>query len=120
MQIDPAVRKSIFRDISLSLFIYALPVVLMYLSFSIRGYKPWQNPLSTGQTWILPNWSNYRISCFVLLLGAIELLSALCDRDRWDGNENLTDLVCFAFPFLVLRPVVTYFGLKLLPRVLPG
>ena len=33
MQIDPVVRRSIFGDISLSLFIYALPVALMYLTF---------------------------------------------------------------------------------------
>ena len=120
MQIDPAVRKSIFRGISLSLFVYTLPVALMYLSFSIKGYKPWQNPLSANQTWFLHSWSNYGISCFVLLLGVVEFLSGRYDRDRWDGNEKLTDLVCFAFPLLVLRPFVTYFGLKLLPLVLPG
>lgn len=120
MPIDPAVRRSIFRGISLSLFIYALPVALMYLSFSISGYKPWQNPLSARQTWFLHSWSNYGVSCFVLLLGVVEFLSGLYDRDRWDGNEKVTDLVCFAFPLLVLRPFVTYFGLKLLPLVLPG
>src|SRR5258708_19086685 len=120
MQIDRAVRKSIFRGISSSLFIYALPVALMYLTFSIKGYEPWQNPLSAGQTWFLHNWSNYGVSCFVLLLGVVEFFSGLYDRDRWDGNEKLTDLGCFAFPLLVLRPFLTYFELRLLPQVLPG
>jgi sterol desaturase/sphingolipid hydroxylase (fatty acid hydroxylase superfamily) len=120
MQIDPAVRKSIFRDVSLSVFIYALPVALMYLTFLVKGYKPWQNPLSANATAFLHNWSDYGISCFALLLGVVEFLSGLYDRDRWDGSEKLTDLVCFAFPLLVLRPFVAYFGLKLLPLILPG
>ena len=62
MQIDPAVRKSIFRDTSLSLFIYALPVALMYLTFSIKGYKPWHNPLSANATGFLHHWSDYGVS----------------------------------------------------------
>jgi sterol desaturase/sphingolipid hydroxylase (fatty acid hydroxylase superfamily) len=120
MQIDPAVRKSIIKGISLSVFIYALPVALLFLSFSISGHKPWENPLSATQSWFLHRWSDYGISIFVLLLGAVEFLSGLYDRDRWDGNEKLTDLVCYAFPLLIVRPVVTYFSLKVLPFALPG
>jgi sterol desaturase/sphingolipid hydroxylase (fatty acid hydroxylase superfamily) len=120
MQIDPAVRKSIIKGISLSVFIYALPVALLFLNFSISGHKPWENPLSATQSWFLHRWSDYGISIFVLLLGAIEFLSGLYDRDRWNGNEKLTDLVCYAFPLLIVRPFVTYFSLKFLPFVLPS
>jgi hypothetical protein len=88
MQIDAVVRKSIFRDISLSFFIYALPVALMYFTFSLKDYRPWQNPLSANPIGFLHGWSNYGISCFVLLLGVIEFLSGLYDRDRWNGNEK--------------------------------
>jgi len=120
MQIDPAVRKSIFRGIAVSLFIYSMPIALMFLAFSIKGYQPWRNPLSTSTAGFLHNWSNYGITCFVLALGIVEFLSGLYDRDRWNGNEKLTDFACFAFPLLFLRPFVTYFGLRLLPLILPG
>jgi len=40
----------------------------------------------------------------------IEFVSGLYDRERWTGNEKLTDIACFAFPLLILRPFITYFG----------
>ena len=44
MKLKPAVRQKIIRDASISLFIYALPVILMFIYFSISGQKPWLNP----------------------------------------------------------------------------
>jgi sterol desaturase/sphingolipid hydroxylase (fatty acid hydroxylase superfamily) len=120
MQIDPDVRKSIFKGISLSLLIYALPVALLFLSFSLRNEHPWQNPFSARQTWFLHNWNDYGISLFVLALGVVEFILGLYDHERWDGNEKLTDIVCFAVPLILFRPFFTYFGLKVLPLVLPG
>ena len=120
MQIDAAVKKSIFRGISLSVLIYALPIALMFVSFAFSNHKPWENPLSLAQVWWLRRWNDYGVSVFIALLGIVELLVGLYDKERWDGNEKLTDIVCFAFPLIVLRPVVTYFGLKALPFLLPG
>lgn len=120
MRIDPAVRKSIFKNAFLSVVIYALPVMLMLLTLSITGKKPWQSPISAAQTSLLHHWNDYGVSMFILLLGVVEFLFGLYDRDRWTGNERITDIACFAFPLLVLRPFITYFGLKLLPLVLPN
>ncbi|MGA3350978.1 MAG: hypothetical protein ABSC33_18275, partial [Candidatus Sulfotelmatobacter sp.] len=120
MQIDPVVRKSIFKGILLSVLLYALPVALLFLSFSLRGESPWRNPLSSNQTWLLHRWNDYGVSAFILLLGVVEFVLGLYDRDRWDGNEKLTDIVCFAFPLIIVRPFFTYFGLKVLPFLLPG
>jgi sterol desaturase/sphingolipid hydroxylase (fatty acid hydroxylase superfamily) len=120
MRIEPDVRKSIFKGVSLSVFIYALPVALLFLSFFLRGQHPWLNPLSARQTWFLHNWNDYGISMFVLALGVVEFILGLYDHDRWDGNEKLTDVVCFAIPLILLRPFFTYFGLKVLPLVLPS
>lgn len=120
MQIDAAVKKSIFRGISLSVLIYALPIALMFVSFAFSNHKPWENPLSPAQVWWLRRWNDYGVSVFIALLGIVEFLVGLYDKERWDGNEKLTDIVCFAFPLMVLRPVVTYFGLKALPFLLPG
>jgi sterol desaturase/sphingolipid hydroxylase (fatty acid hydroxylase superfamily) len=119
MQIDSAVRKSIFKGIGLSVLIYALPVTLLYLSFALRGQSPWTNPLSGMQMSWLHRWNDYGVSGFILALGIVEFLFGLYDRERWDGNEKLTDIVCSAFPLLILRPFVTYFGLKVLPFLLP-
>jgi hypothetical protein len=40
MKLDPVTRKKICRDASLSLFIYALPALLMFLSFYLTGNTP--------------------------------------------------------------------------------
>ena len=42
MKIDDQTRKQLIRNVLLSLFIYALPVALMFLSFYISGSRPWQ------------------------------------------------------------------------------
>ena len=120
MQIDSAVRKSILKSISLSLLIYTLPVALLFLTYSLRGQHPWLNPLSANQARWLGHWNEYGITAFMLVLGVAEFVAGLYDRERWDGNERLTDLVCFAFPLIVVRPFFTYFGLKVLPFLLPG
>ena len=120
MQIDSAVRKSIGRGISISLLIYVLPVALLFLTLYLRGQRPWESPLSASQVWWLHRWNDYGVSGFILALGVVEFLFGLYDHERWDGNEKLTDVVCFGFPILVVRPVVTYFGLKVLPFLLPS
>jgi len=42
MKIEPAIRERIFRNALLSLFIYALPVALMFLTFYFTGQRPWE------------------------------------------------------------------------------
>jgi hypothetical protein len=43
MQLQKETKQKIIRDIVVSLFLYALPVILMFLSFYITGKKPWLN-----------------------------------------------------------------------------
>jgi sterol desaturase/sphingolipid hydroxylase (fatty acid hydroxylase superfamily) len=119
MRIDPAVRKSIFKGVSLSIFIYALPVALLFLTLYVRGQRPWESPISAARALLLHRWNDYGVSVFIFCLGVAEFLFGLYDRERWNRNEKLTDIVCFAFPLLAVRPVVTYFGLRFLPLVLP-
>jgi hypothetical protein len=44
--------QKIWRDLFISLLLYALPVLLMLLSFKITGQQPWKNkvPVSHTQT----------------------------------------------------------------------
>ena len=42
MKIEPSIQNRIIRNILLSIFIYALPVALMLLTFYITGERPWE------------------------------------------------------------------------------
>lgn len=50
MKIEPHIEKRIFRNVLVSLFIYALPVLLMLLTFYINGQRPWQKKAAAGTT----------------------------------------------------------------------
>ena len=41
MKLEEPVRKRIIRNALLSLFIYALPIVLMIATFYFTGQRPW-------------------------------------------------------------------------------
>lgn len=43
MKMQKHISDRIVRNVLLSLFIYALPVVLMLLTFYISGERPWKN-----------------------------------------------------------------------------
>lgn len=43
MKMDPEVKQQILRNALLSLFIYALPVLLMFAVFYFTGQNPWLN-----------------------------------------------------------------------------
>jgi preprotein translocase subunit YajC len=42
MKIDPATKQQIIKNALLSLFIYVLPIALMFITFSITGQRPWE------------------------------------------------------------------------------
>jgi preprotein translocase subunit YajC len=42
MQLKKEVAAKIARDAVISLFIYALPVILMFVFFRITGQRPWE------------------------------------------------------------------------------
>lgn len=53
MQLQKETKQKIIRDIAVSLFLYALPVILMFLSFYITGKKPWLNQEKKNTTTII-------------------------------------------------------------------
>jgi hypothetical protein len=42
MKFETTVRKKIIRNALLSLFIYVLPIALMFLTFYFTGQRPWE------------------------------------------------------------------------------
>ena len=47
MKLDKVTRNSIIRDALISIFLFALPVLLMLLSFKISGQRPWTQQAAT-------------------------------------------------------------------------
>ncbi len=44
MELEPAKKQRIIRNAFLSLFIFALPLLLMAGTFYITGERPWEKP----------------------------------------------------------------------------
>ena len=121
------IRKSIWRDASISVFIYALPVALMFATFYLTNSRPWETygverlpfRLPHFADLIFENLRSWGLPAIMLVVGIVEFAVGLYEN-KWTKNERILDIVCFVGPRLVLRPAIAYFGLKFLPLVLPG
>lgn len=125
-------KQKLKKDITISLALYALPIVLMFTVFAISGKQPWNNPLPDHTLftkdhsgilgWITAVFQNMRswgLTVLVLALGILELILGLYDDEKWTRNEKTLDIVCFVLPKIVIAPVTAYFSLKALPYLLP-
>ncbi|MET3980508.1 preprotein translocase subunit YajC [Mucilaginibacter sp. UYP25] len=43
MQIETATRQRIVKNVSLSLFIFILPILAMFVTFYFTGERPWEH-----------------------------------------------------------------------------
>ena len=68
---------------------------------------------------IIENLNGYGFSVLVLVLGILEFSFGLY-KNKWNRNEKWVDIACFTIPRLIVRPVVAYYGLKVLPALLPA
>lgn len=68
---------------------------------------------------VIENLNGYGFSVLVLVLGVLEFSFGLYKK-RWNKNEKWVDIACFTIPKLVVKPLVAYYGLKVLPAILPG
>ena len=123
MQMDIATRDRIVRNALLSLFLYALPVVVMLATLSLTGERPWMNGTADGigqpARDALKMFSSWGLPLFMILLGIVEFSMGLYDR-RWDSNEKALDIACFVIPRFITRPLTAYVGLQVLPILLPA
>ncbi|OJY96918.1 MAG: sterol desaturase [Sphingobacteriales bacterium 40-81] len=118
---------NITRDAVTSIFIYALPVVLMFVYFKITGQQPWNR--AAGETLpfkapapvenVFKNLRTWGLPLLTLIWGIIEFSAGLY-KNKWNKNEAMLDIVCFAAPKLVFRPLLVYVTLLVFPYVLPG
>lgn len=125
-----ALTKNRARDIIISIFIYALPVVAVYIYFDVKGQAPWLHnthaPLNADVpgffNFIQPIFKNLQSWGFIVIafvLGVIEFALGLYDN-KWTKSERAIDIVCFIAPKVLLVPVTAFFSLKALPFILPG
>ena len=123
MKIKKEIARSITRDALLSLLLYALPVVLMFVVFYFSGQRPWElGKAKSALAFLGPvfkNLNTWGLPVLMVVVGVVEWLLGLYER-RWTRNERLLDVVCFVVPKILVRPAVVYFSLKLLPYVLPS
>ncbi|WP_420146831.1 hypothetical protein [Spirosoma sp.] len=47
---EPRIARRIFRNALLSLFLYALPVLLMFATFYLTGQRPWEKKAKQPHT----------------------------------------------------------------------
>ncbi|WP_170108779.1 hypothetical protein [Spirosoma oryzae] len=47
---EPRIARRIVRNALLSLFLYALPVLLMFAAFYLTGQRPWAKKTQKAQT----------------------------------------------------------------------
>lgn len=114
------------KDSLISLLLYVLPIGLMFLSFYLSGSKPWLTATAEHLSFRAPafleavfdNLKTWGLPAIMLAVGIVEFSVGLYEN-RWTKNERILDIVCFILPRIVLRPMIAYFGLKLLPFVLP-
>jgi len=51
MKMETRIAKRIFRNVIVSLFFYALPILLMLITFYFTGNRPWEDhSKQTSQT----------------------------------------------------------------------
>jgi sterol desaturase/sphingolipid hydroxylase (fatty acid hydroxylase superfamily) len=124
MNIEPHVKQRLIRNALLSLLIYALPPLLMFLTLYLRGSRPWERSGSVTGSAVsakhLPaaNFHGYGFLLFIIVLGLLEFSFGLYGH-KWTRNEKMLDLACFALPKLVFAPFFAWFSLAVLPFLLP-
>ncbi|QTE39787.1 sterol desaturase family protein [Mucilaginibacter gossypii] len=68
---------------------------------------------------VIDNLNGYGFSVLTLVLGVLEFSFGLYKK-RWNKNEKWVDIACFTIPKLVVRPLVAYYSLLVLPALLPA
>ena len=102
MKIDPDIQRRMIRNATLSLFIYALPVLLMFLTLYLRGSRPWENSQNVGSALSIHHAAadhahGYGFLLFIVVLGVVEFSLGLYGHE-WTRNEKRSILRALLSP----------------------
>jgi sterol desaturase/sphingolipid hydroxylase (fatty acid hydroxylase superfamily) len=117
-------KTKLRRDLGISLFIYTLPILAIYLYFKLNNGHISESHL------ILPSFLEFTkpafehlrtwgLIVFTLVLGVVEFTAGLYD-DQWTGHERKVDVISFLLPKLILPPVIAFFSVIVLPNLIPS
>lgn len=67
---------------------------------------------------IFKNMNGWGLPVIMVAVGIIEFAHGLYEN-HWTKNERILDIVCFIVPKIVVRPLIAYGGLLVLPALLP-
>ncbi len=124
---DQNIPVNLKRDVFISVLLYATPVVLLFAYLWFTGQKPWLTVAPGEIPFKMPfflesifkNLSTWGLSALMIIIAVVEFSLGLYQK-RWTRNEQILDLVCFALPRFLIRPLTVYFTLKALPFIFPG
>ncbi|PSL24024.1 sterol desaturase family protein [Chitinophaga ginsengisoli] len=68
---------------------------------------------------IFTNLNGWGLPVIMLIIGIVEFSFGLYEN-HWTNNERILDIVCFVVPRIVVRPLIAYLGVLLLPTLLPN
>ncbi|QOG04464.1 sterol desaturase family protein [Flavobacterium sp. MDT1-60] len=117
-------NSKLTRDLSISLLLYALPVLAIYLYFKLSNGVVSESHITLPSflEFTKPAFENIRswgLIVFMLVLGIIEFTAGLYD-DEWTGEERKIDIISFLAPKLILPPIIAFFSLTILPNLIPN
>ena len=124
MKASQETMQKVWKDLLISVLLYAAPVLLMMLAFYITGAKPWETftPKTIhGDSFIAQifrHLSQWGLPLIMLIIGVVEFVFGLYEN-HWTNNERLLDIICFVVPKILIKPVIAFVGLMLLPKVMP-
>ncbi len=125
MKAEKAITNKMAKDFSISLLLYATPVLLMLLTFNITGQKPWETFVATEINGsnvlaeIFRHLATWGLPAIMVVIGIIEFAYGLYEN-HWSKNERVLDIICFVLPKVVVGPSIAYLGLLILPEALPA
>jgi len=125
MKTEKLMINKIIKDVFISALLYATPVVLMLITFSITGAKPWETYVHKDVTsdnfpaQVFQHLNTWGLPFIMLIIGVVEFAYGLYEK-RWTKNERMLDIVCFVIPKVIVGPSIAYLGLLVLPQVLPN
>lgn len=124
MEHQQSIRNKLLRDIGISLIIYSLPVISIFLYYQSNP-EAVKNALGAIPAFIQPlkpyfeQIKTWGLLSLMLFLGILEFAFGLYDR-KWNPNERKTDGISLLVILFFTPAIVSVFSLKLLPALLPG
>jgi len=124
MKLKKEIAEKLINDFIISIFLYSLPIVCMFIYYwCFSKHRPWNQPnqelpfASLGSVFV--NFNTWGLPVLMVVVGVVEWMLGLY-KGGWNRNEQFLETLSFIVPRIVIRPIVAYYSLRILPLILPG